>query len=169
MHLVSNVILQAFFFVIFVAITAFFASGGHGTYAPYAILFGPFSIPFFLIAFIFMSLINNGQGGDLFLLLIMLLFLLSLLQPVVYGFLWKKFLRNSNVKKSSIILPAIHSIGVVPGLLFCVVEDFHRVESSTLALSYIISFVVIGVYWFIFFQLIRRRSDTVKKDAVLRS
>jgi uncharacterized membrane protein len=157
MHWVTNVVLQIFFFVVFVIIAALFADKGHGTYAPYAIFFGPFSAPFFLIALLFTPLLGGGQSGDFLLLLIMLLFLLSLLQPVVYGLLWEKFFRKISIKKSSTTLPIVHLAGALPGLLFCAVEDFNRIEFTTMALSYTISFALIGIYWYVFFREVSRK------------
>lgn len=153
MRWVTNSILQIFFFVLFILITAFFADGGHGTYVPYAILFGPFSSLFFLASVFFISS-TNGEHGDFLLLLIIFLFLLSLLQPVIYGVLRKKFSEKKDAVRSSVILFVIHLVGAIVGLLFCAVEDFHRVELSTVISSYLVSIAVIGVYWRIFFKLI---------------
>jgi hypothetical protein len=86
MRLKTNIFSEIFFLIIFVVIAVYFADGGHGTYIPYAIFFGVFSALFFCSFIIFSNYFNNGQG-DILLLLVIILFSLSLLQPILYMFI----------------------------------------------------------------------------------
>jgi len=106
-----------------------FAAGGHGSYAPFIILFGLSSVPFFLIP-------NSFT------------FFLPILYFTGCTYIWSLLRKGRIARKYLFILATVHLLGVVISILIYKKRSSgFFVPGFTLAMSYAIPIVLLLSYW----------------------
>jgi len=128
----------------------FFAAAGHGSYAPLAIIYGWFSLPWiFSLTSLFDSPTLNTLDTNIS------FYILTALQFVVYGIIWI-ILKYKNISYSkAIILPGIHVAGALIASIF--IGHGHLTSLFELILSYIVSILAIAFYWFVYVHSLQKK------------
>lgn len=124
--------------LLFALVTVFFAAGGHGTYVPFALFFGFFSIPFFI--------------SSNFYSFILPIFLQILIYSLMFNFLLK------NKKLKYFHLATFCAVGILFALFFCG-DEINRLNVYESLIVYLSSLFLVVIYWMVYSVLLRKKSN----------